>query len=159
EPARLDVRLINHFDQRLIASHGGCESAENLGVDIEASGSVRNPHISHRHPETIERPARCETNEADAAVQIKIDQVSIWRAVSNPAESRDARPRRRDGVFGDPRRSVEGLLYYRVDPKVTAKLYRDAGSSGVGDRKALCGKALIVELPEMSPGSGCEVTG
>ena len=76
------MRLVDELKQGLIASHGARQAAEELGVAIEVSVGARNPHVGDRHPEPIEGAAGDKTNEADAAVEIKVDQVSIgWTAI------------------------------------------------------------------------------
>src|SRR5689334_11526273 len=131
------MRFIDQFDQGLVASHRAREAAEILGVEIEAAGGARNPHIRYPHSEPIKRTTGGKAYETDAAVQIKVDQVAVRRAIGDPAERRDAGQGCRDGFFSYSRRSPECLLHDRVDSKVAAKLCGDAACGGVGDRKAL----------------------
>ena len=88
QPARLDVRLVDHLDQRLVASHRALDAGEDLRIEIEIAGGVRNPHVGDRHAEAVERTARHKADEADAAVQIEVDQIAVRRAVGDTAEQR-----------------------------------------------------------------------
>src|SRR5450631_2349481 len=159
QPAWLDMGLVYQFQHLLTASHRARHAGKEPGVAIEGLVGVGNPHVGHPHPDPVERAAGHETDEADAAVEIEVDQVSIGRAIGDPAENRHARQRVRNAPLGYRGRPIKCLLEGREYSEVAAKLCRDAVSSGVGDRQGLRSKTLIVELSEMLPASRRKVAG
>src|SRR5450631_347691 len=157
QPARLDVALVDDLEQGLAAAHRAYRAGEDLGVAIEVAGGVRDPHVGDRHPEAVEGASGDKPDEADAAIDIEVDQVPIRRTVGDPAERGDAGQRGRYAAIGHRWRSVACLLQRGEDSEIAAELGRDAASIGIGDRLAQRGEALIIEGSEVIPAARGDV--
>jgi hypothetical protein len=134
QPARLDMRLVDELQHLLAAPHRARQTREQLGIAIEVSVGVGNPHVGKPQTEPVERAAGDKVDEADATVEIEVDQVSIRRAIGDPAENRHPRQRVRNALLGYRRRPIERLLDGREYSEVAVKFCRDAGSVRIGDR-------------------------
>ncbi|MGY4289833.1 hypothetical protein ACVWXO_009099 [Bradyrhizobium sp. LM2.7] len=69
-----------HLDQSLVASHRALDACEDLGVDIEITRAVRNPHVGRRHAEAVERTSGCIIVVAafeSSAVIAGLDDVTV----------------------------------------------------------------------------------
>src|ERR1700712_3486362 len=91
-----------------------------------------------------------QSDELDAAIRVKIDQVAVAGARGNPREDSDAAI----VVVAD---AIEFLFEHRIDAGILRQRCRHAGADRTRQRQALRREALIVESSEMMPAADLEL--
>ncbi len=126
--------LVDHLDQSFERAHRGRQPGKILGIEVELPRVMGNMHVSDPHPEAVERPARDQPGEADAAVGIEIDQVAVGRAVGDADKGGDARQRGRYALLLHGGWTIERLLDDGENAVVARELGWDARAVRIGDR-------------------------
>src|ERR1700722_1776555 len=89
-PTAPDLALVDYGDKAFITTNGPGRAVQPLKIGIKCLRPGRNACIGCRDAELVLRSLVAETDELDAGVGVKIDDVPVRRAIRSPRKNSNA---------------------------------------------------------------------